>query len=175
MAAALRHHAADALRRGLLLLGVIAVVAGFLGMHIMAGMQGAHAMSAVAASAKSAVASAPADGIAAHSAAHAVHPGTAAPGAVASAPSETVDYAGAGNHTEPGPSASCVCQAGCTDPVSMHGACVPSAAVSSLAAPPPGAAPTSLHNPDARGSGAVPPYAYLPAGPSPGDLSISRT
>jgi hypothetical protein len=57
----------------------------------------------------------------------------------------------------------------------MHSACVPSAAGTSLAAPPPGMAPSSIHTPDTRGDGNLRAYSYLPASPSPGDLSISRT
>jgi len=54
MAAAFMSHAATALRRGFLLVGLLAVVAGFLGMHIMTGMHGAHAMTAVTSSAEAA-------------------------------------------------------------------------------------------------------------------------
>jgi hypothetical protein len=57
----------------------------------------------------------------------------------------------------------------------MHPACVPSAAVASLAAPPPGKAPASIHNPATPADGTARTYSYLPASPSPGDLSISRT
>jgi hypothetical protein len=170
MATAFRHHAADALRRGLLLLGLIAIVAGFLGMHIMAGLHGAHAMTAMAASADSS--SRFVDGPASHSATSAHDSIALAP---APDPSATAGPGLEGNHASAGPSALCVCQAECTDPASVHSACVPSAAVSTLAAPPPGTAPTSLQNPDTRGTGAVRAYAYLPGGPSPGDLSISRT
>jgi hypothetical protein len=57
----------------------------------------------------------------------------------------------------------------------MHSACVPSAAVTSLAAPPPGTAPIAVHNPAMPGGHAIRAYSHFPASPSPGDLSISRT
>lgn len=176
MATAVRYHAAAALRRGFLLLGLLAVVAGFLGMHIMTGMHGAHVMSAVAASADPAgVSSLPADGLASRPAAHALHAGTAVPDFMAPAPASSSGPEPSDNSRTAALPASCMCQSGCTDLASMHSTCVPSAAVNSLAAHPPGMAPASLQTPDMRGDGAGRAYAYLPASPSPGDLSISRT
>ena len=182
MAAAFMSHAAAAVRRGLLLVGLLAIVAGFLGMHIMTGMHGTHAMTPAASSAAPAAASyLTAHSPASHPVAHSRHDGTTH-NATASVPVITAGpemiTAGpepAGNSRTAAPSASCVCQSSCTDPSSMHSTCVPSAAVASLAAPPPGAAPTSLHNPDPRGEDSARGYSYLPASPSPGELSISRT
>ncbi|MEY9776331.1 hypothetical protein [Arthrobacter sp. MW3 TE3886] len=177
MAAAFVDHAATALRRGFLLVGLLAIVAGFLGMHIMTGMHGAHATTAVTSSAEAAgPSSRPETNLASHPAAHAPHAGTTAHDSMAPAASATAGPEPSGNTKAAAPSASCVCQSSCTDPASMHSACVPSAAVTSLAAPPPGMAPDSLHNPDTPGdAAAVRAYSYLPASPSPGDLSISRT
>jgi hypothetical protein len=174
MAAAFMSHAAAALRRGFLLVGVLAIMAGFLGMHIMTGMHGAHAMTAAASSAEPAAES--------FRTAHSLTPDPVAPSrhdgthnATASDPVITAGPELAGNSGTAAPTASCECQSSCTDPSSMRSTCVPSAAVASLVAPPPGAAPTSLHNPDPRGQGSALGYSYLPASPSPGELSISRT
>ncbi|WP_026537027.1 hypothetical protein [Arthrobacter sp. 9MFCol3.1] len=176
MAAAFVNHAATALRRGFLLVGLLAVVAGFLGMHIMTGMHGAHATTAVTSSTEPAgPSSRPETNLASDPAAPALHAGTTAHDSMAPAATATAGPEPAGNTKAATPSASCVCQSSCTDPASMHSACVPSAAVTSLAAPPPGMAPASMHNPDTHGDAAVRAYSYLPASPSPGDLSISRT
>jgi hypothetical protein len=179
MAAAFMSHAAAALRRGFLLVGLLTIVAGFLGMHIMTGMHGAHAMTAVTSSAEPAGSSSQtANSLASHPAAHSLQAslqaGTTAHDSMAPTPTITSGPGLTGNSRAAVPSASCVCQSSCTDPASMHSACVPSAAVTSLAVPPPGMAPTSIHNPDTRGDGAIR-TSYLPASPSPGDLSISRT
>ncbi|CAH0177620.1 hypothetical protein SRABI26_01349 [Arthrobacter sp. Bi26] len=176
MAAASMHHAAAALRRGFLLVGLLAVMAGFLGMHIMTGMHGAHAMTAVTSSTDPAgLSSQTAHSFASDPAAHSPRAGATAHDAMAPPPATSPGPGLTGSGRAALPSASCVCQSSCTDPASMHPACVPSAAAGSLAAPPPGMAPASLHNPDARAGGAIPTYSYLPASPSPGDLSISRT
>ena len=176
MAAAFMSRAAAALRRGFLLVGLLAIVAGFLGMHIMTGLHGAHATTAVTSSTEPAGApSRTAHGLASHAVAHALQGGTTAHDSMAPAPSATAGAQPAGNGGAAVASASCTCQSICTDLSPMHAACVPSAAVTSLAAPPPGMAPTSIHNPDTRGDGAVRAYSYFPASPSPGDLSISRT
>ena len=177
MSAAFVNHAATALRRGFLLVGLLAIVAGFLGMHIMTGMHAGHAMTAVTSSTEPAgKSSRTATSLASHPASHAPHAGTTAHDTMAPAATATAGPGPAGNNSSAAPSASCTCQSSCTDPASMHSACVPSAAVSSLAAPPPGMAPASMHNPDThRDAAAVRAYSYLPASPSPGDLSISRT
>ncbi|SDK56797.1 hypothetical protein SAMN04487916_101484 [Arthrobacter sp. ov407] len=176
MAAAFMSHAAAALRRGFLLVGVLAIVAGFLGMHIMTGMHGAHAMAAATSSAEPAGASfQAANSFAFHPAAHSPPAGATADDSMVPTPMTSSCPEPTGNSRAAVPSASCMCQSMCTDLSPMHAACVPSAAVTSLAAPPPGMAPPSIRNPDTRGEGAVRAYSYLPASPSPGDLSISRT
>ena len=176
MAGALMGHAAAALRRRFLLAGVLAIVAGFLGMHIMTGMHGTHAMPAVTPSSESAVASSPtANGHTSHPAAQAGHARLATHGSMPSPSAIPPGPALAGERRAAASPASCVCQSSCADLASMHSACVPSAAAASLAAPPPGKAPASIHNPATPGDGAAQTYSYLPASPSPGDLSISRT
>ena len=52
MNAALISRAAATLRRGVLLTGLLAIMAGILGMHIMTGMHGAHALPPLTASAQ---------------------------------------------------------------------------------------------------------------------------
>lgn len=177
MAAAFVNHAATALRRGFLLMGLLAIVAGFLGMHIMTGMHGAHAMTTLISSTEPAgKSSRTATSLASHPASPAPHAGTTAHDTMAPAATATAGPGPAGNNSSAAPSASCTCQSSCTDPASMHSACVPSAAVTSLTAPPPGTTPSSIHNPDTHGdAAAVRAYSYLPTSPSPGDLSISRT
>lgn len=176
MASAFMSHAAATLRRGFLLVGLLvgllAIVAGFLGMHIMTGMSGAHAMTAVTSSTEPTGTSSPAS-LVVHPAAHAPQDGTTAHDSMAPVTASAPEPAA--KSTLAAPAASCVCQSPCTDPLLMHSACVPSAAVTSLAAPPPGTTPVSFHTPATRGDGAVRAYSYLPASPSPGDLSISRT
>lgn len=176
MAAAFMNHATAALRRGFLVMGVLAVVAGFLGMHIMTGIHGAHAMTGVTSSTESAgTSSQTAQSLASHPGAHDLSAVTTANDSIAP-PRATPPGPGlTGNSRTDEPSATCACESSCTDPASMHSACVPSAAGTSLAAPPPGAAPTSIHTPDLCGNDAARKYSYMPASPSPGDLSISRT
>ncbi|MFF2243458.1 hypothetical protein ACFVTM_04690 [Arthrobacter sp. NPDC058130] len=176
MAAALMDHAAAALRRGFLLMGVLAIVAGFLGMHVITGMHGAHAMAAVTSSTQPPGPSFPtANSIASQAAAHAPHAGTAAHDSLGPSPAARSGPELTGDSSAAAFSASCACPSNCTDLTSMHSACVPSAAVTSLAAPPPGMAPSSIHIPDNLGDAANRAYSFLPASPSPGDLSISRT
>ena len=176
MAAAFMGHAATALRRGFLLVGLLAVMAGFLGMHIMTGMHGAHAMTAVTSSAETAGSSSrPETNLAPHPAAHALQERTMGHDSVAPRPATPAGPDLTADSRAAAPAASCVCQSNCADAASMHSACVPSAAMTSLAAPPPGTAPASMHNPDTHGDAAVRAYFYRPASPSPGDLSISRT
>lgn len=176
MAAAFMSHAATALRRGFLLAGLLAVVAGFLGMHVMTGMHGAHAMTAVTSSAEAAGSSSrPETGLAPHPAAHALQERTMGHDSLAPRPATPAGPDLTADSRAAAPAVSCVCQSNCADAASMHSACVPSAAMTSLAAPPPGMAPASMHNPDTHGDAAVRAYCCLPASPSPGDLSISRT
>ena len=79
MAAAFMSRSAAALRRGFLLVGLLAIVAGFLGMHIMTGLHGGHATTAVTSSTEPAGApSRTAHGLASHAVAHALQAGTTA-------------------------------------------------------------------------------------------------
>ncbi len=144
------------LARAALLAGLLAIVAGILGMHIMTGT---HAMPTAATSHDT--------GALPAMQAASDHPGhladiTAAPGTSAT---QSLAHA-------PGPS--CAAAGGCTMMSAMHGDCVPSPGNTALAAPPPGTTPL----PSSGGTFTGIPttvYAYLPRSPSPGQLSISRT
>ncbi|WP_445156136.1 DUF6153 family protein [Arthrobacter sp. Hor0625] len=74
----------------------------------------------------------------------------------------------------PDPS-SCACGAGCDDQHSAHAACTPAPSATSLSAPPPGSAQLSAPRSSASGTARDIAYSYLPATPTPGELSISRT
>lgn len=157
--------AVTALRRGLLLAGLLALSAGFLGMHVTTGMHAAPPSTESLPAAESAGTTAgygPA-----HREIDSPHPaGHTAPGAVAQP---------AANSGPLALSASCECQPGCTDLASMHSACIPAATAASLAAPPPGTAALSADSPAAPPAGSAASYSYLPVAPSPEELSISRT
>ncbi|WP_157366165.1 DUF6153 family protein [Arthrobacter sp. Soil763] len=96
----------------------------------------------------------------------------------------TEPHAAASHHSpQHGPAAapetpdppSCACGAGCGDHHSAHAACTPAPSATSLSAPPPGSAQLSAPRPSAPGTARDSGYSYLPATPTPGELSISRT
>ncbi len=137
---------ASALRRVVLLAGILAVIAGFLGMHILATSHGMHVQ-------------APA-GSHGHSAAnHAGAPATAAVPALA-------------GDTQAPPSCG---QGGCAGKSAVHIDCTPSVAGISLSAPPPGATVLEVQSRTAALAGPAAGYTFVPRSPSPSDLSISRT
>jgi len=143
---------ASSLRRAALLAGILAVLAGFLGMHILTGSHGLHSY-------------APASGSAGHAAAD--HP--AAP---ASAPAHGQHPSLNAGPTTPPP---CVCQGGCAEKPAAHVDCTPSPAGASLSAPQPGTTLLAMQSWTAALAGRQPHYAFLPGTPTPRDLSISRT
>ncbi|WP_024367261.1 hypothetical protein [Arthrobacter sp. TB 26] len=141
---------ASSLHRAALLAGILAVIAGFLGMHILSGSHGMHSHAAVAGSGGHAEqaadpASAPA---------HGQHPSH-----------------NAGPTTPP----SCVCQGGCAEKPAAHVDCTPSPAGASLGAPQPGTTLLAIQSWTAAPAGRQAHYAFLPGTPTPRDLSISRT
>jgi hypothetical protein len=143
------------LRRGALLAGLLAIVAGILGMHIMTGT---HAMPAAATGHDT-------------GALHAM-PAPEHPNHVADITAVTGTTAAPGITHAPGPS--CADTGGCTMISAMGGNCVPSPGTTTLAAPPPGTTPL----PSSRGPITGLPdtgYGFIPRSPSPGQLSISRT
>ncbi|KUM41260.1 hypothetical protein [Arthrobacter sp. EPSL27] len=170
-ATAARH--AALLRHAFLLAAVLAVILGFLGMHVLASSHGTHASAAAAVEGSHAAEhgtrpaghhpAPPADARSAehHQADHPAEHPSAAPAAAA----------GSGTAVPP----SCDCQNGCTEQPGAHVDCTPSQAGAALSAPQPGATLVTAR-PHADGhSDLLPRSTYLPGTPTPGDLSISRT
>ncbi|CAI3796873.1 hypothetical protein [Pseudarthrobacter sp. MM222] len=161
MPASDRNAATSFLERAGLLAGILTVLAGILGMHVMTGSHSMHSAAAITAAAGAATVhtgTAAADG-------HPVH-GTAD---TASSRRTGVEIAASSSVQE------CSCSDGCTSMQTMTVTCTPLAKTGSLSVPLPGAGIFgSISN--ARAPGAVPlAYSYLPGSPSPGQLSISRT
>lgn len=145
------------LRRAGLLAAVLAITAGILGMHGIAGGHSIHSPAAVTVPPPSAV--------------HAGHPADAPTGQQPSGIPSTQQTAGqhtSGVASEP-------CTDSCTCIQTMTAGCIPSAKTGSLTAPMPGTVLLAT-NPAATAPLAIPTaYSYLPGSPSPGELSISRT
>lgn len=116
---------ASLLRRAALLAGILAVVAGFLGMHVLAPAPAA-------------------------AQSHSVH----------------------GSHDA---GSGLTAAGGCAEKSAAHVDCTPSMAGTSLSAPPRGSAPLAIQSWTAAPEGRASDYAYVPASPTPSDLSISRT
>lgn len=172
------------LRRGSLLVGLLAVIAGFLGMHIVSGSHGPHAQAPLPGSIQTSTAAhaasqAAADQTAAHPAGHSGHgaAGTSpqahnSPAAAQTAPPATPAAATIGGTQVP---PSCTCQGGCAETPSAHIGCTPSPAGASFSAPQPGTTLVEAPHWTAERSDRRSGYAYLPGTPTPRDLSISRT
>ncbi|MCZ9880190.1 hypothetical protein [Arthrobacter sp. B2a2-09] len=139
-----------------LVLGMLAIIAGILGMHVMTGSHTMHAAAAAGAGAGAGMAHTAEPGDAGHS-----HLG--APGAVPAA--ATPGNTDTASCPDPGP---------CPSAASMGGVCIPAPGPAPLAAPPPGSAPFALQ-PGPGLSVTFGGYPYRPGSPSPGELSISRT
>ena len=160
MTASHRTLTAAFLRRAGLLLGLLAIIAGLFGMHVMTGNHSRHAPAAV---------TAPTPGVHAGSAAtdgRAVHQGS---GTTPVRPAAGLrDAAGT-------PAQMCPCSGSCTGVHAMAGSCTLSVKTGSLSAPSPGITVVGAI-PRAGLAGTGPgPYGHLPDSPSPGELSISRT
>lgn len=174
MAAAHAASPASVLRRAALLAGILAVIAGFLGMHILAGFHGMHSQAAPSDAAQTfpATAAAPHDMPAsqAHSShAPATEAETAAPVTTTPVTATTVTVGGT-----PVP-ASCTCQGDCAEKPAMHLDCTPSGSSASLSAPPPGSTVVLTQPWAAAVAAQWAPSAHIPGSPTPNDLSISRT
>ncbi len=156
MKTAFARQALAILRCTVFLTGVLGIIAGILGMHIMAED---HALSS-APNGHHATASQTSHAMPAQ---HSQH-------AEAHGPSIT----NPGQNLTQTVKASCSAPCGCATMSAMGGACVPSPGTTVLLAPSPGDA--ALPFGSANGL-ATPPsrYPYIPLGPSPGQLSISRT
>ena len=172
-----------ALRRAVLLAGLLAVIAGFLGMHILSGSHSLHAQASPPGSSSASTAHtagpAPSEQTAGHPSGHSSHgaAGTfpqshGTPSAERTAPSVTPAAATVGG-SQPPPS--CVCQGGCAETPAVHVDCTPSPAGASLSAPQPGTALLAAQSWSAAWADRLSGYAYLPGTPTPRDLSISRT
>jgi hypothetical protein len=161
MTASERNIAAALLERACLLTGILAVLAGILGMHVMAGSHSMHspaALTAVAGAATVHAETAAVDG-------HPVH-GTAD---TASSHRTEVQVAASSSVEE------CSCSESCASGHTMTVSCTPLAKNESLSVPLPGTGVFGSAS-NARALGTVPlAYSYLPGSPSPGQLSISRT
>lgn len=155
MTAALPGRVMALFRRASLLSGMLAIIAGIIGMHLMSG---SHVLPATAAglgvdTSRDAQVSAvitPAPG------------GGARPGAPAEQRPESLS------------GLSCADAGLCPAMTGMAAACIPSPGHPPLEAPLPGTTPFADTVPAALPAG-FRPYPYLPGAPSPGDLCISRT
>ncbi|ABM10641.1 hypothetical protein FHR86_003693 [Paenarthrobacter ilicis] len=159
--AAQRIMAGSALLTATLLAAVLAIIAGILGMHVMAGTHSAHSAAAVPAAAPIMT-----TGVLATSGNPSGHP---SPSSGDAALEELSASHGAASPAQ------CSCSGNCPSELSMTVACIPSAAAGVLAAPVPAEAP-SITGPSLDSTLMVwNLWSYRPGGPSPGELSISRT
>lgn len=163
------------LLRGALVAGVLAIIAGILGMHVLTANHAAHGTHTAAVEAAGAlVAEVHATGMHAAGAAHAAgaHPRTAHAehGHTEAAQVE----AGQADQDHEAPAGATSCGGSCQSMQESGTACIPSAQAGILALFPPHQTGTVFHAFAARsGPGAA--YAYTPPSPTPCDLSISRT
>lgn len=158
-----RISAASFLRRAGLLAGVLAVIAGILFMHVLVGTHSMHSVGAAGTSATTTVGLVPSGSAGAGG--HLDHP----------APGVSHPHLASGVHGV-GPADHCSCSVNCS--TALHGmtaSCTPSVKTGSLSAPVPGTAFSGvIPNPGSADS--LPGHwSYLAGGPSPGELSISRT
>lgn len=148
---------AAALTRAALLSAIVALLAGLLGMHVFAG---AHASIWPSASGTDAASTASAHTASAHPLSGHADSGHSGPAAL---------------HQTPEPTSSCVCAGDCGDQHAAHETCTPAPSGASLSAPPPGTAVLEDQPRSAPATDQERPYSYLPATPTPSELSISRT
>lgn len=165
--------AAAFFRSAALLAAVLAVVAGFTGMHVLAGAHAAHAAATVQApaSAQSPAGHGETESRRAHESRHAHTPSlhdhaASLPARADHRAEHAVGAVGAVSDT---------CFGDCCAAAGMGTDCVPSPKHADWKAPPPGTAAAAVDHhgalPDVRARS----YPYLPGSPSPGELSISRT
>lgn len=170
MNVAARRRLATLMGRAVLLAGILAIVAGILGMHTLTGNHAAHTLGA-GAPPSYATAAPTGHGPSAHSGhGPSAHNGHGSGAHSHSAPSSVVR----GEPAAYGASAvACSGTLGSTESPAV--ACTPLAKAGSLVAPEPGSAGQLADARVSSGVGTMRFYACLPDGPSPGDLSISRT
>jgi len=194
LTATLTDRAALFLRRAGLLAGLLAIIAGIVGMHILTGSHNVH-MTGTSAPAQ------PYHGVQPHHGAQTHHGEQTSTPAPAHQPAQPHDVVaehsvpssyggqdqdnqanavrvtvGVNTSSDPAPTAgtfSCLGGDPCAGMSAVGGSCIPSGSTGSLAAPPPStvsfAADTQAHVAVASS------YTYLPESPSPADLCISRT
>lgn len=151
--------------------GVLAIIAGIFAMHVMTSDHTVHTHTA--AQAAVAVAHGDTEADATDTDGHRGHPnathhdvqGTTAAAAVPEVPEAIVSA----------PPTSSSCSAECPGVQAMSAACVPSAKTGTLTAPEPPQGAPGLDNAAVLHRGLTVSSAYVPASPSPGELSISRT
>ncbi|MDV8149875.1 hypothetical protein [Arthrobacter sp. B10-11] len=159
--------------RPALFLGVLAILAGFIGMHVLAPSHTQHGPVALAAVPAGTLAThathATAPSAEAHTAPSAMVDGTAHAAALDPASARPM------GSSAPEPPPSCVSTGETGEMSAPHASCIPAPATAGLSAPPPGT--TSLSGPEpATDTGRVLyAYAHVPGSPTPGELSISRT
>ncbi|MEV7458124.1 hypothetical protein [Pseudarthrobacter oxydans] len=158
--------AAAFLRRAALLVGLLAIIAGIFGMHVMTGTHNGHSAAAVVTTATEGPSGpAAADG-------HHIHQAT-----VTTSAHPATDNRDAANLRDTAgiPAQMCSCADCATADHAMAGSCIPAVKTVSLASPSSGAAVVSVV-PPAGATGTVRGHwAHVPGTPSPGELSISRT
>lgn len=162
MTASRRNVATAFLHRAGLLAGILAVLAGILGMHVITGSHSMHSPAALAAASGTGA-------VHTHSAAADGH---AEPGITYVSPA----HLSSDGHNAPSVVIEqCSCSDSCASMHTMTVSCTPSGKTGSLSVPLPGTAVFGVIS-NATAPGAVPgSWSYLPGSPSPGELSISRT
>lgn len=138
------------------LAGILPVILGLLGMHVLAGSHGMHVQAASSGS------TAASTGLHSDARVHAAH----------AEPSVTPASVTVGGTDVP---PSCVCLGGCAEMPAVHAGWTPSPAGASLSAPLPGSSFLDGGSWSAVRADRPAGYAYLPGSPTPRDLSISRT
>ncbi|MCE3291248.1 MAG: hypothetical protein K0Q84_185 [Arthrobacter sp.] len=194
MTATLTDRATLFLRRAGLLAGLLAIIAGIVGMHILTGSHNVH-MTGSSAAAQPHHGEQTHHGVQPH---HGAQTGTSVPAHHPVQPHDVVaehsvpsSYggqdqdnqanavrvtAGVNTSSDPAPTAgtfSCLGGDPCAGMSAVGGSCIPSGSTGSLAAPPPS---TVSFAADTQAPVAVASsYTHLPESPSPADLCISRT
>lgn len=150
------------IHRAGLLAGILAVLAGILGMHVITGGHSMHSPVGLTAAAGAGAGHA-------HSAAAHVH---AEQGVANASPAQ---HSSDGHTAHSIVAEQCSCSDSCASMHTMTVSCTPSGKTGSLSVPLPGTAVFGVIA-TATAPGAVPgSYSYRPGSPSPGELSISRT
>ena len=162
MTASHRNVASAFLHRAGLFAGILAVLAGILGMHVITGSHSMHSPAALTAAVGTG---------AVHTHSVAAH-GHAEQGVTDASPA----HHSSEGHTAPSiVEEQCSCSDSCASMHAMTVSCTPSGKTGSLSVPLPGTAVFGVIA-NATAPGAVPgSYSYRPGSPSPGELSISRT